>query len=304
MKLPSVTYDLTKESFRSSERNGDNMMTVLNIIKDENKGLVKKILSCIKPYKIDTEMKQYGDFSIYTIHYYQRKGKIRTDKIYDVMRGKNKVILCDKNINLFNTPFRRFTSNALKRKLMQNYLFDVLKKANIDPSVLRISYYDPDAEFPSLARALLDYTSNLTVVTDMPKFYENEAERIFASCGASVTVSNHIDHLYPCDILISPAVIRKPISAAASTLIFTVQRPTVTVTGNVICDYKINLSNEYQSIIPDYIDEDYFLSGLYVICKQNNLGKYIPYACGNQFELYSPEIIIRQIRAKCMISVV
>lgn len=279
------------------------MMTVLSIVKNEEMSRREKILSLIRPYKIRTEVRKSGKISVYHIEYRRRRGKIRFDKIYDSMIGKSKLILCDKNINLFNTPFRRFFSLSLNRQLMRNFIIDFLKQTEISPDNLKISYYDPQAEYPSLVEELIAYTNDLTVVTEMPKFYENESDRITEKSGASVMVSNNVSRLYPCDILICPTMIRKPISAAASTLIFTVCRPAVTVSGNIIYKYIADWPDYLKELMPDGIDEDYFMSGLYIIAKEKDLGKYIPFSCGDQFETYTKETIIRRLKAKCMFEV-
>ena len=279
------------------------MITVLRIKKRNEMNLAERILGLIRPYKIVEGVVQTDDAQVCTLTYYQRRGNIRYDKLYEKCRGKSKVILCDRKLNLFNTPFKRFNSLALNRALMQSFILNILEKLGDLPSEIHIAYYDPDAEFPSFANKLLCYTTDLTVVTDMPKFYENEAERSAAETGATFRVSNNTDDLYPCDILISPAVIRKPVPAAASTLIFTVRQPTVTVTGNVICSYNIPFPDKYLSLVPDGTDKAYFMSALYIICRRTELADILPESCGNNIETYKPESIIRQIKAKCSFSV-
>ena len=280
------------------------MITVLNVRKKNELGLRDRLLSVICPYRITEQTKRSDDICVYELTYLQRRGRIRYDKLYDRCRGKSKVILCSRELNLFNTPFKRFNSLSLKRELMKNYLFSVLKKCDIEPYRLHISFYDPNAEYPSFVQELLEYSSCITVVTDMPKFYENEAGRITAENGANIIVSDNISDLYPCDIIISPAVIRKPISAAASTLIFTTAYPTVTVAGNIICRYDITMPEKYRKLRPDSIDDMYFMSALYILCRQTELAKLLPENCGDNSIQYDTDTIVRQIRAKCQIEVV
>ena len=216
------------------------------------------------------------------------------------MCGKNKLILCSRNVNLFNTPFRRFTSFALMRQMMRNYILDILKEADISPEKLRIAYYDPKAEYPLFVEDLITYTSRLTVVSNMPRFYENEADRIIEASGASVYVSSSVESLYKSDIIICPSMITDNIISAASALVFTVCRPTSAVNGNVIYKYNTNWPENLIKLVPSGIDRDYFMSALYVIEKQKKLGECIPKSCGDEFETYSKDLIIRMIRAKCM----
>ena len=280
------------------------MITVLNVRKKNELGFRDKLLSFIRPYKITAQTKRTDDICIYELTYLQRRGRIRFDKLYDCCKGKSKVILCSRELNLFNTPFKRFNSQSLKREIMKNYIFSVLKKCDIEQYRLHIYFYDPGAEYPSFVQALLEYSSCITVVTDMPKFYENEAERITAENGANIIVSNNISDLYPCDIIISPDVIRKPLSAAASTLIFTTAYPTVSAAGNIICRYDVTMPDKYSKLRPDGIDDMYFMSALYILCRQTELAKLLPESCGDNSVQYDTDTIVRQIRAKCQIEVV
>lgn len=272
------------------------MMTVLNIEQVQNKSILDTIRSVFRPYSIETELKENDDASVLSITYRQKRGEIKFNKIYEHCIGRRKTILCDKKINLFNTHFRRFNSLTLKKRLMENYICSILDSADFPPSELSISYYDPKAESPSLAEKLLKYTSRLTVVSDMPRFYENEAERLAKKCGASVIVSNSPDKLIPCNILIAPTVIKESLPTVSSSLIFTIHRPPVPISGNVITDYQAELPEKYASLKSDFIDDIYFMSGLYSLCSAYELGEIIPTGCGNQFDEFTNENIIHQIK--------
>ncbi len=276
------------------------MITVLNILKENEHTFSDRIKGLFFPYRIETELKRRGNISVYSLVYHRRRGDIRFDKIYEKCIGLNKVLLCDKNVNLFNTHFRRFESYGLQRRLMINYLCHILELAEISPDNLIISYYDPNGSHPSVLQELLEFTSDITVVTDMPAFYEKEAQRISDDNGAVIRVSNEISALYPCDILIAPDVIRKNIPTARSTLVFTVDRPYVPIKGNIIYRYPSDYPKELCELCPEGTELWYFMSAMYTICKQKQLGELVPDSCSDLYMTFSADMMIRQIRARCM----
>ena len=278
------------------------MITALRIIKEDNKSMISRIRSLVFPYSIETETLRLNNISVFNIRYHRRRGNVRFDKIYEKCIGHSKVILCDKSVNLFNTPFRRFESTLLNRSLMKNYIVKLLTLSNIPPKDLTVSYYDPDAGNPSFISELLRFTSKLTVVTDMPKFYEKEAARISDSSGAAVLISNNLSDLIPCDILIAPDVIRKNIPSYESSLIFTCAEPTVSLCGNIIYTYPSDFPQEITELCPEGIDIGCFLSAVFILYKQKQLGKLIPHSCGDKYNVYSDEIMLRKLKASCMFS--
>ena len=277
------------------------LINVLTIRNEKDHSLKSRLLSLLRPYRIETQVKSIDDICIFDITYTRRrsKGSVRYDRIYRLCAGKSKVILCSRDTEPVSTPLRRFESLSLQRCLMTNYICDILSKSGISPAGLHISYYDPRGEYPGIAEKLLKYCSALTIVTDMPRFYENEAERISAGSDTDIIVSNEPDDIYPCDMIVAPEVIKRPISAALSTLVFTVGQPASTVTGNVIYKYNARLPERYKALMPEGIDEIYFMSGLYELGRQIKLAEIIPSGCGNRDQEFDNEMIIRQLKAGC-----
>ena len=136
----------------------------------------------------------------------------------------------------------------------------------------------------------------------MPKFYEKEAARISDNSGAAVLVSNNLSDLIPCDILIAPDVIRKNIPSYESSLIFTCAEPTVSLCGNIIYTYPSDFPQEITELCPEGIDIGCFLSAVFILYKQKQLGKLIPHSCGDKYNVYSDEIMLRKLKASCMFS--
>ncbi len=268
------------------------MLVSLEIQKIYCKTLQQKIKSFFRPYKIIKKITSDGDISVLNICYQQFHGNIKFKKIYDHTIGESKTILCSDDISLKGTPFTRFNRNEYNIKMMENFICNVLENCSEQCDNLKISFYDPNAEYPLFVEKLLKYTSQITIVSNMPKFYENESERMMREIGASYIVSNSVDKLSPCDILICPSKIKVHLPTVRDSLIFTAYKPLVSTSGVVVTKYYPSFPIKYMELKPECIDELYFLSALYTLCEKTHLEKLIPIRCGNEnFDFLKEDVI-------------
>lgn len=275
------------------------MLVVLDVQKNKCCSFTDKIKSLFRPYEINADILTKNEIAVLYIKYLQKRGDIRFKKIYNYTIGAPKTILCKDDLSLINTPFSRFESDDFNIAMMKNFICTMLKKANIPPSELKISFFDPNAEFPLFAEKLLCYTSELTVVSNMPKFYENEAERHMNELGVSMIVSNSLKKLNSCDILICPSKIKVPLPTTSRSLIFTSHKPLVSVSGTVITRYIPEFPSKYNNIKPECIENLYFLSALYTLCGIIELENLEPLQCECNGSVFSQNQIIRHIKSQC-----
>lgn len=272
------------------------MLTVLEIEKNSNKTLMQKIISLFRPYEISTATKKHNKIFVLYIKYRLNRGRIRYNKIYNYALCAPKTVLCSSELELENTPFSRFENDEYACIMMQNAVCDILGKADISPDSVKIAYYDPMADAPLFTEKLSDFTSQLTVITNMPKFYEKESERLSESIGASFTVNNSPERLSDCDILICPKRIDTKLPVSEKTIIFTTSKPAVSLRGTVIYEFFPEIPYKYQRLKPESLDSLYFLSALYSLCGVKELGKLIPAACGDGQILYTSERLAQRIK--------
>ena len=270
------------------------MITVLDIKDNPPHSLNNKIRSFFVPYSIKTNFNSGKMANVYTVSFIRNRGRIRFDKIYQSCIGKPKTILCNEGVLPENTLLKRFSDTEFQTIMMKNMLNSVLKKA--DRPGLRIAFYDPFAQFPSLIPVLLKYSHTITVISEMPRFYEIEAERITKETGASIIVNNDISCLATADILAAPCLIDKNIPTHSHEIIFTIQNPTSSCNGTVLFNYKLYIPSETICHIPDNIDESYFAGALYSLCNIKELKHITPYACQSENKLISSEEIIEMIK--------
>lgn len=272
------------------------MIVILDVQKNTDHSFKENLKSLFRPYKIHADIITKNELAVLHILYIQNRGRIRFNKIYEYTVGAPKTILCSDELSLKDTPFIRFESDEFNICMMKNFIVNMLQTADIPPSQLKISFFDPNAEYPLFAEKLLDYTSELTVVSNMPKFYENESERHMNERGISMIVSNSVSKLSPCDILISPSKINVNIPTTSSSLIFTGHKPLVNVKGTVITKYIPEFPAEYYEIKPDRTDGFYFLSALYTMCGEIELEKLIPVMCESGNAFFYKEQIVKRIK--------
>ncbi len=273
------------------------MLMIVNVEDRPPQNLKEKALSIIRPFEIRTEIKSQENLQIMNIRYIRKRGEIRFRKIYELCSGRMKTVLCSKNISLEHTYLIRFSDIDYKKIILGNYICYLIEKSNISSSDLKIGFYDPYGENSLLLQRLLKYTSNILVVSDMLRFYENEAERISKETGASVIVSNDISDLSKYSFLAAPCIIEKSINIGTDGIIFTAAPPLCNVSGTVITDYHTLIPKEFSMLKPDDIDETYFLAALFSLCSVSSLSEIVPVSCGNENEVFTSECCIRRLRS-------
>lgn len=273
------------------------MLIVLEVEKENRKGIVRKIKSIFHPYEIRTRVRKQNKVSVLYIRYKAYSGEIRFKKIYELAIGAPKTILCSRDIVLDNSPFTRFENDEFNIIMMQNFICSILK--NIDEAVenLKIAYYDPMAEYPLFAEKLLEYTSQLTVVSNMPKFYEKESERIAASIGVPLIISNSPEKLSGCDMLICPQKIDIHLPVSENTIVFTSAKPAVSLKAATIYEYFPEFPYKYKRLRTRNTDESYFLSALYSLCGVKELSKLIPEKSGDGNVIYTTDRLVHRLKS-------
>lgn len=272
------------------------MLIVLDVEKAVHKNIAGRLRSLIHPYEITTRVKKQNRVTVLYIRYSSHRGAVRFKKIYEYMIGAPKTILCSSELSLEGTPFTRFESNELKKHLMMNLVTSIIRRLGHTAEQLKLGFYDPMAENSQLASRLLTDIPELTVVSDMPRFYERESERLTEEMGASFLVSNSPERLSGCDIVICPEKTEQRLPVSDNTLIFTTCKPRVSMKGTVIYEYLPEYPYRYERIKPSDIDEVYFLSALYSLCGVKELSELVPLKCGDGSTLYSTDRLVQRLK--------
>lgn len=271
------------------------MLIVLDVQKNESRDILSRIKALLHPYEIVTRVKKQNKVTVLYIRYISNRGRIRFKKIYEYAVGAPKTILCSKELQLEDTPFKRFESSELNKCLMQNFILSILRDLGSAAGELRLGFYDPMAENPELAEKLLKEVPKLSVVSNMPRFYERESERLVEQLGAPLLVSNSPEQLSHCDVVICPDKIEQHLPVSEQALIFTAEKPSVSLKGTVISEYFPEFPYRFDRLKPKSVDDVYFLSALYSLCGVRELSSLLPRKCGDGSVLYSRERLVQRL---------
>lgn len=250
-------------------------MTILTVKDEKPDRLKDRLISLIRPYEIKTVIRCAAGIRIRETIYIRKHGKIRWHAVAESI-GESRAVLCDKDLAIVGSGLRKIKSSVLGAAWCKNFVCDVLDKLAEKGISPRLSFFDPYAEHSSFAEKLCDYTDELTVVTEMPRFYENEAGRIEEKIGTVIRVFNDTERLLPCDMLIIPDRLEHEIHPPALVPVFTSCRPGVSLAGTVIDSYRVSLPEKYRPLCPEGVDEEELMAVLYEYEGADMLGDIIP----------------------------
>lgn len=254
------------------------MLTVLNIEQHHSTWR-----SFFRPYRITANVKSKNTISVLSITYHLYRGNIHFNQLETLTLGYPKTILCNPTLSLKNTSFKRFESDNLTIKLMQNFILSVLDKVD---TKLSITYIDTKADYPEFIHQLIPYTQHLTIISDMPRFYENICQK---SSYPNVFITNSIDSLKNANIIISVSPIHSLPHFQNKPVIFTYRQPNIPIPYTTLFRYEF--PHIFSEIKPDCISQEYFLSALYSLNGIKELETYIPKTCNDGICNYSADYI-------------
>lgn len=255
------------------------MLTILTIVSNSQSQWFRKLFSYFGPERPSVEIKTFGDFSFLHISCKPRNKKIPWRKIKKFI-PEDSQILCRSDITLpIKYNFRRFYAKRFHKILCKNAVLDVLSTANLDPSKLTISVYDPNASNFDIICALLPFSHQIRVVTNQIDRYTPKCDHLMEEFGVSLIVSNELDRLYPADILVAPDKICNKLPIKNYSLVFTSSRNAVPLHGIVYYDYKVLAPAAYAEACPRELEPEYFLAALHELCGISDLENISPHLC-------------------------
>lgn len=247
------------------------MITVLSLSDDIPRHFFWKIKALFKPCTISATLTSDKKISVLHIRYLRHRGSIKFKKIYSFALGSPKEILCRSDIDLSNTPFVRFESNELSLRLFYNSVRSILKTASLAPEHTQLTLYDEKGEYSYFAELLLQYASQVRVITDAREYYEKEAQRYMDTFGASLIIQRTLQNR--AGILISPSRLHSLIPLEYDDIVFTPEPPAVGLRGIVFERMMLCPPPSLLRLKPDEIDDITFLSALYTLEYHHEIAK-------------------------------
>lgn len=257
------------------------MITALSVkIPKEPKGL-QKIFRKFRRDRVELTIKRSRGVSLKHIIYTSFSGKIKLEKIDTLIGNQRSKLLCDTKLAFSEkSGYQRFYSNEFSERLCTNMAMAVIKDCK-NAENISVGVYDPDGDSHDILFGILQYCSDVRVVTNDNNSYQYELDRIMDELGASAVITSNIEELSNCSLIIAPCVIEEDLPIKGDTLVLTAGIPKPQMSGIIYYKYQIRMPKGFDSLKPFELDAEYFCSALYTLAKQYELGSIIPNLCSN-----------------------
>lgn len=275
------------------------MLMTLTVHEEKPRSLRQRLRARFCPVEIKATKHKQFRVSVQQVDVTLRRGRLYGKQLYPYTIGCCKTVLCDETTDLNGTTLRRFQDTDFACRMMRNYLEKTLKRLSDQVTGLRIGYYDPMAEHPDIAESLLAHTPMLRVVSDMPRFYESEAERLLCEHGAALTVSQSTEILSDCHLVVCSTAPVVALPLPDSTLVAAPSKPLVSFRNITVHDYCVEMPFKYARLKPDGMEDLYFLSALYTLGGCRELAELVPFAAKDGCALYTTERLKGRLEIIC-----
>lgn len=257
------------------------MLTALTVKRHERRKGIKGIADRLKRDRAVVQVKRARGVYLKHITYISYGRKPRLEKLEKIIGdSRNRIVCSDKLEFPPESKFKRFENSDFSARLCTNLAICLLSMCDFSEKI-KVGIYDPDGKDSDFLQYAMQYSSDVTVVTDCPDIYYDENEQIMENLGACSVVTKRSEELERCQLIIAPRTIEKTFSSNENTLILTNGRPKAEVLGEVYYKYYFKMPNGFDRIKPQEIETEYFCSALYSIGRQYSLGSIVPTMCSN-----------------------
>lgn len=260
------------------------MITSLNVYTPEKRKGIRGIFDKLRRDRVCVEIKHARGVGVKQLTYINRSGRLCLDKIDKAIGSQRTRLLCCENICFpKNSGYKRFYSPLFSARLSGNMAVQALSLCK-NAKKMNVAVYDPDAGSTGLAGSLLEYTNNVSVITDNPEPYYEEINAIADETGACAVVTHSRNQLLNCNLIVAPFEIEEKLPVSSETVVLTAARPKNNVSGLVYFRYNFKMPNGFALLKPEGLSEEYFCSALYTLAAQYELGSIVPDLCCNENE--------------------
>lgn len=244
------------------------MITAVDIEDKKGKGLFSVLP--LRTNKIRVEHLYCDRAAVKCVTYEKYRKEVNWGVLDRFIKAQRNHILCRKDLILPEKGYRRFESFELAGRMAENAALYALEHSGRKD--LNVVLLDNSGESIGLSRWLLDCSDRVIVITESTSFYLDEASMLLEEKGAVLKVTRSRAPLSQADLIISRAKIEEPIPLKKSAVIFTSQKPSVSLSCRVISDYYFDLPDKFENIRPAFLDPMYFASALYTMAGVYELG--------------------------------
>lgn len=252
------------------------MMTALSVRVPERRQGLGGLADRLKRDRVEVELLQARGVKLRHIVYTSYSGELKLEKTDLAVGAERERLLCsDRLIFPGRSGYRRFSSTAFSSRLCANFALGVLRGCR-RAAELSAAIYDPEAYCADLLPAVLEYCSDVTVVTSCFEPYFYMADRALEEMGAAVMVTKNRAELLNRDLVIAPSPVAERLEISPNTVVLTAGSYPAETKGEVYNRYRFKMPNGFSDIKPAELSEEYFCSALYTLGSQHELGSIVP----------------------------
>lgn len=238
----------------------------------------KAVLNFFRHNRIRVEHLYCDSAALKSVTYERYRGRVNWTSVDRFIHSHRRQILCPEGTELpAERGYRRFVSDALDLRLCENAALCLLNA--VEAPHIQVVLLDDNGDHIGLCSYLADSTDRVSVVTDKPRLYLNEADRLMEEKGAVIHVTKSPAPLKTADLIIAPAPLTRDLYCAEDAVILSASAPTVAQNAPVIRGYSFDLPEKYRAIKPEYLDDMYFASALYALAGAHELGSSVFRRC-------------------------
>lgn len=178
-------------------------------------------------------------------------------------RYKNRMLL-PASLQIPNpVPLCRFLPQKFDRDILTRTACKLLSLSNISLYRRIVGIIDLEGRYAGVCEGLLRYCTTLKIFTKNQPYYEAFAENMMDTIGAPVIISDRMDCLKDCVLIVCPESFSGVDTVLLPGPVLTGRGVQLWRTNLVLTNPRILLTDEQRSCLPPGIDEMNFLAALY-----------------------------------------
>lgn len=257
----------------------------------------RAVLNLFRHNRIRIEHLYCDSVALKSVVYERRRGRVNWSTVDRFISGGRRQLLCREGMALPSSRgYRRFESCELDLRLCENAALYLLN--NIDAPHLNVVLLDDNGDHTGMCTYLSDATDRVSIVTAKPRLYLTEADRLMEEKGAVINVTKSDTPLKTADLIIAPASLSRDVDCADDAVILSAFAPTVSQNAPVIRGYWFDLPQKYRDVKPDYLEDMYFASAMYVLSGAHELGSYVFRRCCDGVSVHTRKSLLGLLKKR------
>lgn len=266
------------------------MMTALKI-EEHNKGLLRYL----RRNRIRVEHRYCDAATLKCVTYEHYRGKVNWTAIDRFVKAQRNRVLCAPDMAIAsNSGYKRFVSTELSRRMCENAALYLLR--NVAAPKMKVVLVDNDGDCAGLCEYLARYCDPVNVLSTATKIYAAQAEYLLNEKGASLRLCRDKNSLNDADLIIAPKRLEEALPCASDALLLTGEAPAAPQNAVTVYEYFFDLPSKFREICPDFLDEMYFASALYVMAGARELGGEVFTRCGDGVTLHTRASLVETLK--------